>query len=219
MKNNNIFCILAKTGGGKAEYIKKLLEDKKFTHAANLSLLVYGTTRTRRNHEIDGRDYYYYTEEEYDKIPDEDLIEYRSYYTLNDGTVFYFTKTNHIKSKNTNLICVASPYQYEHYRNWIALENLKNSDVQYSLYMIILDTDLKIRINRSLKRSRNDNDIYELCRRVIQEKGEFGDVEKRIPELLDPMISTNVCYINYNSEAGFLANIEKIKNFILRITN
>ena len=69
MKNINIFCILAKTGGGKAEYIKKLLEDKKFTRAANLSLLVYGTTRTIRFENLD-------TEEVWEYIIPDDLYYY-----------------------------------------------------------------------------------------------------------------------------------------------
>ena len=211
----NIFCIVAKTGSGKSKYLKEIMSDSYFLHKMNLSLLVYGTTRKKRKDEIDGIDYNFYTQEQYEEIPEEDLVEYRSYYTLNDGTVYYFTKKEYFDNcKNT--ICVASPYQYESYRNWIAKQNIKGEN--YRIFLIAIDTDLDIRIRRLLERAEKDDDIYEFCRRVIQEKAEFEDIEKRVPEFIDPMMATNVCFINNNSslEVDILCNVIKIKEFIMR---
>lgn len=216
MKTVNIFCILAKTGGGKTEYINRLMKDKRFFKQNNLSLLVYGTTRSKRNGEKEGIDYFYHTKEEYEKITDDELIESRSYYTLNDGEVYYFTKTDYFNT-GSNIICIVSPYQYENYRNWCDKENIKGHK-KYNINMIIIDTDIRIRIPRIIKRSKTDNDIYEMCRRIIQEKNEFGDVGKRIPELIDPMLSNNVCLINNNmsEESKIQENVVKIKEFIRR---
>lgn len=214
----NIFCILAKTGGGKSEYVNNIIKDKKFMNSNNLNLLVYGTTRNPRAGEKEGIDYYFHTPEEYDKITDNELIESRSYYTLNDGVVYYFTKTDYF-SKNGNVICIASPYQYENYRNWCAKQNIKG-DIKYNLNLIIIDTSLNIRIGRILNRVEKDDDIYEMCRRVIQEKEEFNNVAERVPELLDPMMSNNVCFINndIDGEDEILKNINIIKRFIRKRT-
>ena len=69
MKIRNIFCILAKTGAGKSFYYNKLIEDKQFMEKNNISTLVYGTTRKPRKDEIDGVDYYFYSREDYKKVP------------------------------------------------------------------------------------------------------------------------------------------------------
>lgn len=211
----NVFCILSKTGGGKSEYMNRIVSDHFFMKKNDLSLLVYGTTRNRRKYEKDGVDYYYHTQEEYDNIPDSELVESRSYYTLNDGTIYYFTKAEYFNKKSKNVICITSPFQYENYRNWFAKENIKGNH-KYRIFMIILETDLRIRIDRISKRANSDKDLYEMCRRIVEEKNEFEDVQKRIPELIDPMMSTNVCYINNNdySEESILENIDKIKTFI-----
>lgn len=215
MKHANIFCIVAKTGSGKNTYLNQILEDKKFVDKYDISTLVYGTTRSKRPGEIEGKDYYFHSDEEYKQIPSEDLIEFRSYYTINNGTVYYFTKEEYF-NKSKNVIAITSPFQYESYRNWCNKENIKGN--KYNLFMIIIDIDLKIRIERLLDRADKESDIYEICRRVIEEKNEFENVSKRIPEMIDPMMSVNVCYINNNSsdENDIRANLETIKSFIQR---
>lgn len=216
MKNINIFCFVSKSGSGKTEYLSRLFFDKRFIDKSKLKPLVYCTTRKKKIDETDGLDYHFYSDKELKEIPDEKIIECRSYYTLNDGTVYYFTKTEQMENIH-NVICIASPYQYENYRNWCAKENIKGIN-KYNLYMIIVDTKLDIRINRIMKRAECESDIYEMCRRIIQEKSEFEDVSQRLPELIDPMMAMNVCYINNNSSAEtfILKNLEKIKNFVLR---
>ena len=119
----NIFCILGKTGSGKTTFLNDIINDKKFMNNNKLELLVYGTTRNKRENEVDEVDYHFHTQEEYDRIEDDELIESRSYYTINDGIVYYFTKTDYFNS-DKNIICVVSPYQYENYRSWCAKENI-----------------------------------------------------------------------------------------------
>ena len=222
MKTTNLFCIVGKTGSGKSLYMNKLLDDKRFMNKYNIVNLVYGTTRTKRENEIEGKDYHFITKEEYEKINYEDLIETRSYYTLNDGEVYYFTKKEYLEDAD-NIICIASPYQYEKYKTWCYYRSLEG-DIQYNIYAIIIDSDLKIRLNRVInKRTSNDDDIYELCRRVIQEKMEFDDVCKRIPGLLGINSSeyNNTCYIDNssNNREDIINNISRIKKFIAKFND
>ena len=214
--SKNIFCIVGESGSGKSYYASSITLDSKFMKKAKLESLVYGTTRLPRDGEIDGIDYNFMSEEDFNKIPKTDLIEFRTYNTIN-GRKYYFTRADYIKNKNKNLICTSSLYQYESYRNWINIENIKKSN-SYNLYLIILSADVKNRLTRILSnRCKSDNDIYEACRRIVEEKAEFDQVKSRVPELADPMSHSSVLFINTNSitNESNRFNLEKIKQFIL----
>lgn len=214
----NIFCIMGRTGAGKSSYFNKIVSNKLFMKVSNLSLLVFGTTKKKKPEDKEGIDYYFYSNEEYEKlIKDDDLIECRSYYTLNHGVVKYFTKASYIESKNTNIICTVSPYQFESYKNWCNKQNIKTPG-RYKLFLIIIDTSLRYRLNRIITESDNsESELYELCRRILEEKSEFESVTNRLPELIDPMGSSNVCYVNNDSSSieVFKQNLEIIKRFIV----
>lgn len=212
-----LFCIVGKTGTGKSTYLNKILEDKEFLESHNLSNLVYGTTRKKRDGEIDGVDYHFLSKYDYKQIPINSLIEFRSYYTLNDGTIYYFTKEDYLS--NGNIICITSPYQYESYKNWIVKENLKSDMTNkiYRLYLIDLNMDLKKRINRLVSRANSDDDVYEMCRRIIQERQEDEDVKKRVYELNNPELVGNVLCINNTEDDCLDENVSKIKEYIHNI--
>ncbi len=214
--SKNIFCIVGESGSGKTFYTNSIILDKKFMKSAKLSPLIYGTTRAPRSNEKNGLDYNFVTEEEYKKIPQDKLIEFRTYNTIN-GRKYYFTKTDYIENEKSNLICTASLYQYESYRNWIANENIKNPN-SYNLYLIILVANVKERLLRIInRRCETDDHIYEACRRIVEEKAEFDQVKSRVPELMDPLSYSSVLYVNTNdiSNESNLSNLNKIRQFIL----
>jgi hypothetical protein len=99
-KTKNIFCIVGESGSGKTYYGNSIILDNKFMKKAKLNPLIYGTTRTPRKDEKDGLDYNFISIEEYNNIPIEELIETRTYNTI-DGSKHYFTKRDYIeKSKS-----------------------------------------------------------------------------------------------------------------------
>ena len=216
MNTIHIFCFMGKVNAGKSMYIKKILSDSKFAHKFNLFSLVTGTTRKPRSTEKDGENYYFFSEEKYNTIEDDELVESRSYYTLLEGVVYYFTKTEYLKTEK-NIICITTPYQYESYKHWCEKENIKTPG-KYKLHLIYIETDIKTRINRALSEIETEDEICEFARRILRDKNEFGDVSKRMPELIDPMLSNNVCFIFNNSENGrnIKENLHKIKSFIER---
>ena len=55
---SNVIIISAPSGSGKTTIIKQLLSD-------NLELSVSATTRTKRPNEIDGKDYYFISTDEF----------------------------------------------------------------------------------------------------------------------------------------------------------
>ena len=64
----------------------------------------------------------------------------------------------------------------------------------------------------------NESNIYEFCRRVLEEKNEFDDVKRRIAELDNPKEHPNVCYIDNSNEGETYIeyNLEKIVSFIYK---
>lgn len=214
--SKNIFCVVGETGSGKSYYTSSIILNAKFMKKAKLEQLVYGTTRLPRDGEVDGIDYNFVSKEDFNKIAKSDLIEFRTYNTIN-GVKYYFTRSDYIKNRKNNLICTASLYQYESYRNWINLENIKKPN-SYNLYLIVLNADVRNRLNRILdRRCKTDDDIYETCRRIVEERAEFEQVKSRVPELMDPMGHSNVLFVNTNgvTNESNRFNLEKIKQFIL----
>jgi guanylate kinase len=220
----NLFCILAKYGSRKTVYLSHLLSNKKFTEETNLKPLIYGTTRKKKKYALDGDMYEYYSENEFKAIDDSDLIEFRSYYTLDQGTVYYFTKTESLLNADNNFICITSPYQYEQYRQWFIKQNIKCQYEKYKLFAILIEDKLRSRLYQILEETKEEDDeikLYDICRQIIQEKNEFGDVFNRIPELKHPMVSKNVCYIDGNEfyeHDYFDDNLQDIKSFIRKNT-
>ena len=186
-------------------------------------MLIYGTTRRKRDDAIDGDMYEYYTNEEFKKIDDSDLVEFRSYYTVDQETVYYFTKAEVLQNANNNFICIASPYQYEQYRQWIIKQNIKEQYEKYRLFAILIEDNLRSRLYQILDENKKEDELklYDICRQVLQEKGEFADVLGRIPELKHPNVSKSVCYIDgneYYERDYFEDNLNDIKAFIRKNT-
>jgi len=214
--SKNIFCITGESGSGKSYYANSIILDKKFMRKAKLEPLIYGTTRAARSTEKDGIDYNFISIEEYNNIDQNDLIESRTYNTIN-GKKYYFTKREYIENSKTNLICTSSLYQYESYRDWVNRENIKKHG-SYNLYLIILNAKVRNRLTRIIeRRCENDNDIYEACRRIVEEKAEFDQVKSRVPELMDPLTYNTVLYVNTDNISHEFneANLNKIKQFIM----
>lgn len=226
-KSINIFCIIAKVGLNRHRYIDDIMNDKRFIRKNKLKRLIYTTTISQREEELmHGDKYNYITIKDFKAIDPSELIESRSYYTIDQGTVYYCTKVEDF-NVNNNLICITSPYQFEYYKKYCDNENIKLGFEKYKLYAIIIDATLVSRLKSLATRFEKlyyENDsaleelaLYDLCRRIISEKGEFDDVFKRHEELQHPMLNKNVCFIDgniYNDIDYYDSNLNDIKMFI-----
>ena len=83
MKKGHLVVISAPSGAGKTTICRRLQElhpDWRFSISA--------TTRPRREHEIDGKDYFFLTEEEFDHYTAEDeFVEWEAIYNDRYGTL------------------------------------------------------------------------------------------------------------------------------------
>lgn len=78
-----VFVITGPSGVGKGTLISKLLE-----RVPGLELSISATTRSPREGEVDGRDYYFLTPEEFDRrVEAEDFLEFATYSGHRYGTL------------------------------------------------------------------------------------------------------------------------------------
>lgn len=83
MKQQNFILIISSpSGAGKTSIVKKLVEnDDKLVTSISV------TTRDRRSNEIEGRDYFFVNQDEFDKLKNEDgFLEYASVFGNNYGS-------------------------------------------------------------------------------------------------------------------------------------
>lgn len=75
MNKGKLIVIAGPSGVGKGTIVKKLLAND-----SNLALSISATTRSKRTGEIDGREYYFLSKEEFEKkIKEEKFAEYAQY--------------------------------------------------------------------------------------------------------------------------------------------
>lgn len=87
------------SGAGKGTVMKRLLEKYK-----DYALSVSATTRTPREGEVDGREYFFRTKEEFEKLIEEDaLIEYAQYVGNYYGTPRSYVEEQLSQGKNVIL--------------------------------------------------------------------------------------------------------------------
>src|SRR6056297_2125046 len=81
-KKGLVIVISGPSGAGKGTICKELVNRNK-----NISISVSATTRNPRKNEVEGKNYYFYTEKEFnDKINENDFLEYAKVYGNYYGT-------------------------------------------------------------------------------------------------------------------------------------
>ena len=210
-----MFCLIGLTGAGKSTYLNYILKYKKDYNLDNLNRLVYHTTRKPRPGEKEGVDYYFakmkdkpvslvgYTSENggYLLRSNPDLIEERTYTTMNNGVVYYYTTTDCVTEDY--YICAPSIEQLSSYLDYFGPDKI---------VVIEIDTEIKTRIRRVMeKRTTCDKDVYELCRRILQEVDDWEKADK------DGMVAkriNNYLLIDNTIESKFQENANEILEYI-----
>lgn len=85
-KNAKLFVFSAPSGSGKTTIVRKLLQEFDDLHFS-----ISATTRSRRQNEIDGKDYFFISEDEFrEKIEGNEFIEWEKFYDYYYGTLKKF---------------------------------------------------------------------------------------------------------------------------------
>ena len=100
MSKGKLIVIAAPSGSGKTSIVKELIKD----NTLNLSFSISATTRKPRPNEVDGKDYYFKSQDEFKKlIKKNKFIEYEEVY---EGQFYgtLFTEVDRLRKKEYNII-------------------------------------------------------------------------------------------------------------------
>ena len=159
-----IFCLMGKSSSGKDTVYRRLLEDPLL----GLHRFVTGTTRPIREGERDGEEYYFYTEDQFQKLREDGrIIECRSYDTVH-GIWNYFTVAHEkLDVAHQDYLTINTLEAYEKLRDYFGAEHL---------IPVYLEVDDGLRLQRALDRERQQLQprYRELCRRFLADEEDFS---------------------------------------------
>ena len=156
----NLFIITSPSGGGKGTLIKRVLPTIE-----NLSYSVSFTTREKREEELDGKHYFFISEQEFkEKIAEDDFLEYAEVHGNYYGTS---KKQVEKETDNGNDIVLEIDIQ--------GADKVQNRLMQ-SIGVFILPPSYRVLSERLIE--RNTEDTKDLTIRLNNAKKEVKEVSK-----------------------------------------
>ena len=165
-----IFYLIGKTASGKNSIASELMK-----RVDGLQLYIPYTTRPRRSHEVDGRDYHFITISELEKLESAGkIIEKRVYNTIH-GPWTYATIEDDILdegisapvSHNGNVLMIGTLESFRSVRNKYGADALKG---------LYIECEDGLRLQRALDREKEEVEpkYKELCRRFLADEEDYS---------------------------------------------
>ena len=168
-----IIVLLGASGSGKSTIENYLVEHYEFNKIISV------TTRQIRNNEINGRDYYFVTNKEFDEmLAENQFAEYEEY----SQNRFYGTlKTDYSNEENEDdKVVVLTPNGFR---------QLKRNCSNETFFSVLVTANLGTRIKRYIDRCGVDkfnfDDKNEIAARVERDFGAFLGVEHEVDLIVD----------------------------------
>ena len=174
-----IIVLLGASGTGKSTIEKELSDNYGF------SKIISFTTRLVRNNEVNGRDYYFVSNEEFQEMLNEgQFAEYEEY----SQNRFYGTlKSDYIEDGTENRVVVLTPNGYKQLQ--------KNIDKKHFFSVLVtanLGTRMKRYIDRVGVEKFNYDDKNEISARVERDFGAFMGVNGDVDLIVDNNEGTDI---------------------------
>lgn len=165
-----IVILMGASNSGKDTIYAKLLKENPF----QLQKIVPCTTRPIRDGEVEGNEYYFKTQAEYEEMQrNKEIIEQRSYQTMH-GIWHYFTGAQNINLETANYITINTLVGYDQFVMYYG---------HPQILPILIQVDDGVRLQRALDRERKQaNPKYEeMCRRFLADAKDFSleNIQKR----------------------------------------
>ena len=179
-----IFCLMGKSASGKDTIAKEILKNSE------LKSIVLFTTRPIRTGEVNGRDYYFVTQEEFDRLElDGKVIEKRVYHTAHGPWTYATVNENNVFDLENNNYFILNTLE-----GYKKLTSYFGCDTVIPIYIWV---PFEKRLDRAFSREeQQENPKYkELCRRFIMDEIDFSE-----EKLIDATILDENRYLNDDLE-------------------
>lgn len=160
-----IFCVMGKSATGKDTIYEGLLGDKDL----KLKRIIPYTTRPIRDHEEEGREYYFCTEEDVQRLEAEGrIVEMRQYNTVYGLWKYFTVNDGNIDLDKENYMLIGTVEGYVMIRDYFGAESV------VPIYVEVEDGE---RLLRAISRERKqDTPKYEeMCRRFLADTKDFSE--------------------------------------------
>ena len=181
MNNNKIICVIGKAAVGKDTFVNELLKDGQYRKAISY------TTRPKRAGEIDGKDYYFISLEEFNKMKDNNEFLEETSYIVNGETWYYGFAKDTFENLSHDLIAIVNPRGLECIVNEPSLRN--------NIVVMYMQADEMTRAQRyKLRDSALDKETLQARwnARVLQDLKDFKAVGKLLAD-------NNVRFLTFNT--------------------
>ena len=158
-----IICLLGKSGTGKDTLFRLALEDPSL----ELTPLVPYTTRPRRAHETEGKEYHFVTVEDMEKMQaNGQIVEHRSYDTVH-GVWHYFTAAARLEEDRDYLL-ITTPAALPHIVAYFGADRVVAT---------LLQASDAVRLRRYIAREEQEEkpNFSEVCRRFLADEADFAE--------------------------------------------
>lgn len=153
-----LLCIMGKAGAGKDTIARNLIDSRPLLFSSVVSF----TSRPMREKEIEGKDYYFISKEEFeDKIHNNEILEWTHFNNWYYGTTLESFDNNKIN------VCVCNPEGVKSFKEM--------SDI-FEVIVVYIDVPAKTRLLRQLNREENP-DVKEIVRRYSADEENFQNLE------------------------------------------
>lgn len=160
-----IYVLMGKSATGKDTVFKRLIGMKELA----LRTVVGYTTRPIRRGEADGKEYFFVSEETWQKLQDEDkVIESRTYHTVVGDWHYFTVDDGQIDLNGQDYLFISTLSGYEQLRKYYGEE------VVQPLYIEVDDDQ---RLWRSICREKRQAkpNYDEVCRRFLADQQDFSE--------------------------------------------
>ena len=160
--------LTGKSASGKDSIVKALVERVK-----ELELYIPYTTRPKRSHEVDGKDYHYITEGELEKLEKAgQVVEKRVYNTVH-GPWIYATVDDF--DSHSDVIMIGTLESFRAVREKLGADRVKG---------IYIECPDGVRLQRALDREKAEVEpkYKELCRRFLADEEDYSEEKIERPE-------------------------------------
>ncbi len=185
--NNSIIVLCGKGASGKDTTLNNLVG--KYS---NLQTCVSHTTRPMRKNEVNGREYYFIDDAEFEGMySNGSFVETRSYQVADGNTWFYGMSEAEISDKLSegHLIMILDINGLQELK-----EYYQDTDIKIASFFI--DVDVNIRVQRYLDRDRMTYEVLqEAMRRINDDEIQFKDAKEIVDyTITNPPTSDHAAY-------------------------